>query len=281
MKIGIFGAGQAGVMVSRWVPSCDSVLCFIDNNEKKQGQVVAGLPVCSLSEALARNLDVIWVAVLNKEASAQILQQIREDGFTGELIDIQEYRRKQDIRAAALRLVAEEIKARNIEGEMAELGVFQGAFAEEMNRLLPEKDLYLFDTFCGFDERDVEIEKKFGSRNAKQGLFSDTSVSLVRDRLPHPEKVTFCVGYFPDSLPPRLPKMALVSLDPDLYEPVYQGLKVFYPLLVSGGIILIHDYNSMQFPGVQKAVRKFCEEEKVYVVPLMDLHGSAVLIKQG
>lgn len=77
----------------------------------------------------------------------------------------------------------------------------------------------------------------------------------------------------------ELPGFAFVSLDPDLYVPVYEGLRTFYPLLNSGGMILIHDYNSMQFPGVKKAVERFCEEQKIYIVPLMDLHGSAVIIK--
>ena len=158
-------------------------------------------------------------------------------GYTGEIIDIGEFRNRQDIRLAALRLVAEEIRERDIPGAMAELGVFRGAFAAEMNRLLPEKELYLFDTFEGFDERDVEIEAektKGAGRPAKTGDFSDTSIDVVRSALPNPEKAHFVKGYFPESLAALkepLPALSLVSLDPDLYEPAYQGLKFFYPLL--------------------------------------------------
>ena len=68
-------------------------------------------------------------------------------------------------------------------------------------------------------------------------------------------------------------------LDTDLYEPTYEGLKVFYPKLVKGGVIIVHDYNSTQFSGVKKAVKRFCEEADVSVLPLSDMHGSAVLIK--
>lgn len=46
-------------------------------------------------------------------------------------------------------------------------------------------------------------------------------------------------------------------------------------------MILIHDYTSIQFPGVQKAVDEYCRQHGLYVVPLSDLHGTAVLIKQG
>ena len=81
--------------------------------------------------------------------------------------------------------------------------------------------------------------------------------------------------------PCDLPPLALVSLDPDLYEPTLAGLCAFWPKLVPGGMILIHDYNSAQFEGAGKAVRSFCQERQLTVLPLADLHGSAVLLKQG
>lgn len=281
--IAIFGAGQAGEMFANWLPAGQQLICYIDNHPAKQGTKNGDIPVCSLSEALAMDLDMIVVAVLNRDAAKEIEAQIRDSGFDGEVIQIQDFRGRQDIRLAAVRLLASEIRDRKIPGAMAELGVYQGELAREMNRLLPERPLYLFDTFEGFDAKDLAVEQQFGSRRAKAEDFSDTSMELVREKMLHPEQVIFCKGYFPESLKQvgELPKLALVSLDPDLYEPVYQGLKVFYPLLSPGGAIVIHDYNSVQFPGVKKAVQKYCEEQGLFVVPLMDLHGSAVLIKQG
>lgn len=283
MKVGIFGAGQAGLMVKRWLTGDQELICFIDNNEKKQGEWMEDIPVYSLEKALEQSLDTIWVAILNKDAARTVEVQIRHTSFVGNIVRISDFREGQDIRLAALRLMIDEIKKRNISGEMAELGVYQGDLAKEMNRLIPEKKLYLFDTFEGFDEKDIEIEKVQGSSRACQGDFSDTSIELVRSKLIRPEQAVFCKGYFPKSLENigELPSFALVSLDPDLYEPVYQGLKVFYPLLSPGGALLIHDYNSIQFPGVKKAVERYCTEEHLFVVPLMDLHGSAILIKQG
>ena len=57
------------------------------------------------------------------------------------------------------------------------------------------------------------------------------------------------------------------------------GLSEFYPKLVKGGVIIIHDYNSTQFPGVKRAVKRFCKENDVYLLPICDMHGSAVIIK--
>ena len=284
MRVGIFGAGQAGVMAAVWLPANQQLVCYIDNKIEKQGQIISGVPVCSLLDALGKQLDLIWIAVLNQEARATIKEQLAECGYSGKILDIQTYRETQDIRLSALRLIVDEIKRRQVAGDMAELGVYQGAFAAEMNRLMPEKKLYLFDTFEGFHRQDIVIEENRGYLNAGVRDFSDTSIELVRKRLPHPEQAVFCQGHFPESLEHlsgEVSKLAFVSLDSDLYEPTYQGLQVFYPKLRSGGMILIHDYNSMQFPGVKEAVVRFCEEQRVYVMPLMDLHGSAVLIRQS
>lgn len=283
-KIGIFGAGQAGIMVAKWLPNDQEVVCFIDNNEKKQGTTLEEIPVLSFSHAIKLDLDVIWIAILNKEARKSILRQIKEGGFLGEVINIEEMKERMDVRLCTIRLLAQEIKKRNIPGEMAELGVFQGELAKEMNRLLPEKKLYLFDTFSGFHEKDIAVEQEKGTKRASAGDFSDTSMALVKEKLPYPKQAIFYKGHFPESLKglrEQLPRFSLVSLDPDLYEPVYQGLSVFYPQLNPGGAIVIHDYNSVQFPGVKKAVERYCEEHNLFVVPLGDLHGSAVLMKQG
>ena len=72
---------------------------------------------------------------------------------------------------------------------------------------------------------------------------------------------------------------ALVSLDADLYQPTMAGLAYFYPRLSPGGYMILDDYNSPQFPGAGQAVREFCAREGLAVVPLCDIHGTAVLAK--
>jgi O-methyltransferase len=71
----------------------------------------------------------------------------------------------------------------------------------------------------------------------------------------------------------------LVSLDTDLFEPVYQGLLFFYPKLVPGGYIFIHDFNNDAYKGAREAVEKFCREQKINYLPIPDLGGSAVIVK--
>ena len=62
------------------------------------------------------------------------------------------------VRHKQLELIAHRIYEGDIEGSVAECGVYKGEFAKEINRLFPDRDLYLFDTVEGFDVRSIEAE---------------------------------------------------------------------------------------------------------------------------
>lgn len=64
----------------------------------------------------------------------------------------------------------------------------------------------------------------------------------------------------------------------DLYQPTIEGLKFFYPRMSSGGIILVHDYNNVRWPGVSKAVNEFFPMG-VGFVPIPDKNGSVLIQK--
>lgn len=278
-RIMIFGAGQAGSMISNWINGGLELLGFIDNNPNLHGKYKDNKKIYSAKESIKMMPDIIVITVLNKEASEEIQLQLKLLDYKGIIFNINDFKSYIDIRLASLRLIASEINEQKLEGEVAELGVYKGKFASEINRLFPNKKLYLFDTFEGFNIKDVNIENSHGYSKAKIGDFSDTNMELVKNQLPYKEQAIFIKGYFPESVKEELPSFCFVSLDTDLYKPTYEGLKVFYPKLVKGGMIIIHDYNSTQFPGVKEAVREFCIENNAFLVPLCDMHGSAVLIK--
>ena len=273
----IFGAGQGGRMALRLLSGAYRPVCYCDNNPAKAGTLCDGLPVRFPSEIAWSEIALVIVATLNRDAGEQIAAQLRQLGYTGEVRQLTQLRQVYDARLAVMRLLAQELQ--QVPGAVAELGVFQGAFAAELNRSMPDRPLYLFDTFEGFDARDVAAEQAGGYSRARERDFSETSVDRVRSVLPHPERAIFCKGYFPQTIPAEPLQFALVSLDPDLYEPTYAGLCYFYPRLSRGGVMIIHDYNSYQFTGVAEAVRRYCGEQGLYPVPLCDLHGTAVLRK--
>ena len=182
------------------------------------------------------------------------------------------------VRLATLELVSNEINNKKLEGNVAELGVYKGKFARYINLHFKERKLYLFDTFEGFDERDVHVEKKEGFSSGSQN-FADTSIESVLNQMPHKENCIPVKGFFPESANDVHDEFVFVSIDADLYEPIYEGLKFFYPLLVAGGYIFVHDFNNDNYSGARKAVEKFCTEKNISFVPIPDSAGSAIICK--
>jgi O-methyltransferase len=181
------------------------------------------------------------------------------------------------IRLSSLELVADEINSLGIEGNVAELGVYRGDFAKWINEAFPDRKLYLFDTFEGFDERDIKIDRKKGYSLGEDEF--QTSVTLVLKKMKYPDNCIVRKGWFPESARGISDKYVFVSIDVDLYQPIYEGLEFFYPRLVRGGYIFVHDYNSEKYAGVKVAVREFCTKNKIPFFPLTDRTGSAIIPK--
>ena len=138
----------------------------------------------------------------------------------------------------------------------------------------------MFDTFSGFDERDVQSEKTVTGLQTQQSHFADTNVQIVLKNIaPQNEHVRVFPGYFPESVPPALRerRFAFVHLDADLYEPILAGLEFFYERMVPGGFILVHDFNS--WPGSRRAVRDFFGGRPEVPIPMPDKSGSALITK--
>ena len=161
-----------------------------------------------------------------------------------------------------------------VPGAAAELGVYRGGFARCLNALMPERKLYVFDTFRGFDDRETE-----GFGEGFVGAHRNTDEQRVLNSLPHPEQAMICKGLFPESARGLEERFALVSLDVDLEESTYQGLRWFLPRMNPGAFLLLHDYNNPKLPGVKAALSRYETEtgERLRAVPLCDVNGTLVI----
>lgn len=275
----VFGAGQIGIMASRLLGAGYRVICYADNNINIQGKSINGIPVLSPEDSMQAEPNCFCLGVLDDERAAQMECQIREFGFTGEIIrpsDLQIF----DPRAGMMRLLAEQIKERNIKGDVAEVGVFRGDFAMLLNGAFPDRTLHLFDTFTGFPAQDIEIEHARDFSKAQTGDFASTNQNTVYHRMLYPDSISLHKGYFPDTFDScKDCTFAFVSLDADLYAPTAAALPLFWERMEKGGVIMVHDYNSTQFAGAGTAVREFCLKENIYPIPICDLHGSVLLFK--
>ena len=186
------------------------------------------------------------------------------------------------VRASSLELAGREINDHNVPGAVAELGVFKGDFARILNLVFSSRPLYLFDTFEGFSKTDLEYDKEKNYAAPPAGLFADTSVESVLSSMPFRERCVVKKGWFPASAEDcKDEQFCFVSLDADLYGPLYEGLRFFWPRLAEGGYIFVHDYNNHEYLGAKQAVRQFCAEQGVGYTPLLDSCGTAVIAKSN
>lgn len=182
------------------------------------------------------------------------------------------------IRMATIKATLQELDKRGTVGALAELGVYRGGTSAMMNGWSPERTLYLMDTFEGFDNRDLEVERERGYSAGKME-FEKTSVESVLSVMPHPQQCKIVKGFFPDSATDVSDTFAFVMIDVDLFQPIYEGLKWFWPKMTPGGAIMVHDFGTEKFKGASVAVRRFSDEEGVAYVPQPDTAGSVVFLK--
>lgn len=176
------------------------------------------------------------------------------------------------VRLATLELLCRRVA--DVPGACAELGVYKGFFARCINMLLPERTLYLFDSFEGFAEEACASE-------SFQAAHRNTAIDKVLAIMPHPERITVKPGFFPESLEGMEETFCLVSLDVDFEQATLDGLRYFWPRLHRGGYLMLHDWGSPKLPGVAHALECYEAEigERIPAMPLCDLGGSLVLCK--
>ena len=135
----------------------------------------------------------------------------------------------------------------------------------------------MFDTFEGFDERDAQTDRELGYSMATEQFA--TSVDLVMSKMKYPANCIIKEGWFPETAQSISDRFVFVSLDVDLYKAILAGLEFFYPLLVEGGYMFVHDYNNSGHKGVKPALREFSSKQGINFFPLTDGCGSAVIAK--
>jgi hypothetical protein len=186
-------------------------------------------------------------------------------------------------RLYALAFNLKQVLAEGIEGNFAELGVYRGnstAILAYYARL-HQRQLYLFDTFRGFEKKDIELGNDQILASQKNE-FADSSLHDVRGLVGN-ENVTYLEGWFPASATPESDgsRFAVVHIDCDLYEPMRAGLAYFYPRLSHGGLLILHDYQNPWWEGIKRAVDEFTDATRERLIIIPDKSGTAMIRKSS
>lgn len=163
------------------------------------------------------------------------------------------------------------LRTNHLDGDIAEVGVFQGGSACILAHGKGNRHLNLFDTFEGLP--DVHDEKDV----LNKGEMHQTSEEIVKNRLKDYNGWSVYKGIFPGTSGPVKDKsFSLVHLDTDLYTGTLESLEFFYQRMQKGGIIITHDYSDVLTPGVKSAFDEFFTDKPECVVELWDTHAMIV-----
>jgi len=142
------------------------------------------------------------------------------------------------------------------DGFYAEFGVYKGKSIKILAALLPNKQIFGFDSFAGLPE-DWTI-------NHKKGHFALKEVPSF------PPNVTAVVGLFQNSLKKTMKEnnwktAALLHLDADLFSSTQFVLKTLKKTIKPGTIIIFDEY--LNYPGWQNgeflAWKNFCKTNNI------------------
>lgn len=154
-------------------------------------------------------------------------------------------------------------KCNDMDGHFVEIGAYEGFTSEFIFNLKgAKKKLFLCDTFEGL----ADVCEEDSSLGIPNGLLKvDYEKFLQLNNFADDSTVTVVRGYFPDSSTAKMDKAkyCFVHIDTDTYYSTLKSLEYFYSKMVSGGVIIVHDY--MAHPGmraVKKAVNEFMSDKE-------------------
>ncbi|MBF7068297.1 TylF/MycF/NovP-related O-methyltransferase [Campylobacter volucris] len=268
----IYGACVRGAQVLQYLILDYNIIGFVDSDCNKHGKTIVVLDkeyiIYNPEELKKLNFDYIFIATHAKEAVVKTLNQygINKNRINSDYYNSMSIYQKSEFAYN----IASLFKQKNIIGSCAELGVYKGDFARYINNVFKSEKFYLLDTFEGFNEKDCKIDINNNLSFSNASFFSDTSLEYVKSRMPYPKQCHFIKGRFPETSNqiPDNEKFCFVHIDVDLYQPIIDGCEFFYPKLVKGGILMIHDYFQPYFyKGPKKAVDEFALKHNIDFYP--------------
>lgn len=270
IKAIMFGAGESGRKLLPDVAKKFEIIAFTDNDERKWENRFENIPIYSPEECLTR-LDFQYVIISSTFGLDSIKKQCMDKGITEDRLITSYIEAPVESRRIFLHNFAMCCADIDKDAQCAEAGVFTGDFAKYINQYFPDRKLHLFDTFEGFDQRDIDKEKNYHYSLSQAGEYCNPSIEVVMNKMIKPNNCIIHKGYFPQTADGITSKFLFVNLDMDLYEPTYAGLHFFGDKIVQRGGILIHDYFADEFKGPKKAVDEYVAEKKnIFKVPIGD-----------
>lgn len=256
---------------------------YDENGNVKEN--IEDMPIMPIDAAVSCEPDMIILASSTEEDDTMLKYSLCRADYRGEVVSLFDTFKDFSMKTAVIRKLSWRLEELGVEGAAADLGAYRGDISWQLNALMPNRKLYLFDTFTGYDSRDIAKEQELGLSNAQVGEYSLTRKEYenVEDRLlarmPYPENVIVRKGWFPETaFDLEDEKYAFVHMDTGLYHPTYSGIQYFLPRMSKGGVIVVSGYEDGKKAGVRQAIADLEAKYGAFLItPLADMEGSIVI----
>jgi O-methyltransferase len=137
----------------------------------------------------------------------------------------------------------------HVPGLFAEIGTNKGMSAKFTAIMCPERTIHCYDTFAGIVGGRVK-DGEYGE-HVHWVSYDECKTNLAgHNCIIHP-------GIFPETFDLWDEKFAFVYSDTDTYFGTMESLRVFYPRMSPGGVILVDDVDHPNAPLIRKALDDF------------------------
>lgn len=151
----------------------------------------------------------------------------------------------------------ETVLTANVQGDVVEFGCYVGTTSVPMGKRLmkTDKKLFVYDSFEGLPEKTPKDESPAGTQFVKGELLATKKQLIKNFKQAHVPLPIITKGWFSDITPDQVPEsISFAYLDGDYYHSVLDPLKLIWPNLTPGAIVLVDDYANEALPGAAKAV---------------------------
>jgi len=176
-------------------------------------------------------------------------------------------------------IIQQAAKALSIGGAYVEFGCYSGTTSLYLQRLLAtdmrHREFHVYDSFEGLPEKTTPDISPVGEQFIAGELAASKKAFILNFKkagLPLP---VIHKGWFGNLNEEDIPDMiAFAFLDGDYYDSILDPLRLIWPHLSPGAIVVVDDYANEALPGAQKAVDKWLQ---IHQGKLSVIHSLAVI----
>lgn len=162
-----------------------------------------------------------------------------------------------------VRVVLRELEralATGVMGDVVEFGCYVGTTSVYLAERLAttERQLWLYDSFEGLPPKTDEDVSPAGEQFVTGELLATKKQLLRNLTQAHVPMPRITKGWFSELTPQDVPdQIAFAFLDGDYYHSIKDPLKLIWPRLTPGAIIVVDDYANEALPGAARAVNEW------------------------